>query len=190
MTVKTDNHNLSAKQELRAYFLSRYDTGNHDVADCFQGSGKVWAQLIVQYGVKKYLGLDVKKQRGRLAIDSAQYLKSEGWSHNVIDLDSYGSPWKHYFAALQNMPKRATIFLTIGMIRIGGGGNLQKEVERIIGIDRLNVPASIKGALNEFCIKYCLQCCYGYGINIIEARESVAEGNAKYIGLRLERKDK
>jgi hypothetical protein len=112
MQKKTDNHNLSAKLAVRTSILREMNC-DLDVADCFSGSETIWTSLAQDLPVERYLALDIKQKRGRLKLDSLRYLQSGNWTHNVIDLDAYGSPWEHYDEALKHF-KGGAIFLTIG----------------------------------------------------------------------------
>lgn len=112
--TKTDNHNLSAKLAVREAILSEMKEGL-DVADCFSGSETIWQSLGRKYPVKRYIALDVKPKRARLKLDCLRYLQAGGYSHNVIDLDAYGSPWECYEEALKHFVGGA-IFLTIGNV--------------------------------------------------------------------------
>jgi hypothetical protein len=123
-----DNSNLDAKLDLRRYFLDKYHSAvPPDVLDCCQGDGKIWQQLRSEYEIKSYWGVDYKKKKGRLAIDSKRLLSSSGLSQNVIDVDVYGSPWGHWLELIKNVHRPTTVFLTIGdqnsvVLNSGGTG--------------------------------------------------------------------
>jgi hypothetical protein len=94
--AKTDNHDPRAKLELRRYFLRKYHgDGLARVLDCCQGSGLLWGTLRQEFECESYWGLDLKRKPGRLSIDSSRVLAQPGWPQDVIDIDTYGSPWKH-----------------------------------------------------------------------------------------------
>jgi hypothetical protein len=151
------------------------------------GSGFIWKALRHDWPVAEYVGLDVKPKKGRLKIDSARFLAAGGWAFDVVDVDTYGSPWKHWEGVLQFMPQACTCFLTIGFIRAAGGGILQNEAKQALGIYGMRVPPGITGAMHEISVSYCLARCYDYGILPIEVVEAASTGTARYIGLRLER---
>jgi len=189
MVTKTDNHDPAAKLELRRWFLREYHAvGPLDVLDCCQGSGHLWGQLRQEFQVDRYWGLDTKPKQGRLKLDSMRVLAQPGWTQNVIDIDTYGSPWKHWLALLPNLTQPTTVFLTIGQLRIGGG-----QVDRIalesVGIGGLKLPQSLGTKLHDFAVRYCLTRCYDYGLITVSAMESVSDGNARYVGIRLEKRD-
>jgi hypothetical protein len=186
---KTDNHDPSAKLLLRRYLMRKYHgNGNARVLDCCMATGFIWREIRKGFPVAEYMGLDLKPKKGRLQIDSARYLEAGGWDHDVIDIDTYGAPWKHWSQVLRHAPGPVTVFLTIGFIRMGGGGALMTEAISAMGLQSLNVPKGILGALNKISVSYCLSECYAYGMIPVEAVEATSTGNARYIGVRLERK--
>lgn len=182
--TKTDNHDPRAKLNLRRRFLEKYhSSGDARVVDCCMGSGFIWGVLKKEFNLSSYVGLDLKPKKGRLKIDSARYLEAGGWKHNCIDIDTYGSPWKHWLAVLNFAEWPVTVFLTIGLIRIGGGGSMQKEALKIIGIPK-KTPVGIIGSLHD----YACNCCLAEALkrfDIVEAIEAESNGSARYIGIRI-----
>ena len=192
MTVykKTDNHDPSAKLELRRWFMARYHSdGRARVVDCCMGAGLLWSRLREEFGAESYLGLDVKSRKGRLKIDSARYLAAGGWKHDVIDVDTYGSPWGHWMEILRNGQGKVTVFLTYGFLCRDGFGGISKEVITAIGITGLHVPPSMGSRLEPMTVTYCLGRLYGMGWRLIEAKEAEHHGSARYIGLRIEKQE-
>lgn len=184
---KTDNFDPRAKLQLRRYFLEKYHPpGTAKVLDCCMGSGLIWRELRRTWPVASYLGLDVKPKKGRLKIDSARYLEARGWDHDCIDIDTYGSPWRHWAHVCRNGCAEISVFLTIGLVRMGGGGSMQTNVRETLGIPK-STPPGIIGSLHEIAVSYCLTACYDYGMMIVEAVEAESTGNARYIGVRLRR---
>src|SRR5438067_975429 len=114
--TKTDNHNAAAKLALRRHFLRQLAAQGEaiQVLDCFQGEGVMWKTLRSEFPVAGYWGVDVKPKKGRLKIDSARILEQSGWTQNVVDLDAYGSPWKHFQNLIATCQHSVTVFLTIG----------------------------------------------------------------------------
>lgn len=187
---KTDNHDPTAKLELRRYFLEKYHSAEPPhVLDCCQGSGLLWEQLRKEFPVASYWGLDVKRKKGRLKIDSVRVLQQAGWPQNIIDVDTYGSPWKHWRALLLNGQFPLTVFLTIGSVILaqGGGRSLSKVEAEAIGLGSLKLPQGFGPRLGIIATDYLLSSPYKAGINIVEAVEAVSHGNARYIGVRLEK---
>jgi len=182
---KTDNHNLDAKLDLRRHFLRRYHASGANVFDAFQGSGKIWSTLRNEFSVSGYWGVDVKPKRGRLKIDSARVLDQPGWPFDVIDLDAYGLPWKHYRAVLTHGRRDLTIFLTVGSLTMGGSG-LSNELRSILGITLNGIPNAVSAKINEGFTKYCLGGCWDIGYQSSECIEALNRGgNARYFGIRL-----
>ncbi|WP_455387462.1 hypothetical protein [Petrachloros mirabilis] len=184
MVKKTDNANAKAKLDLRRYFLKKYHADSPlRVLDCCQGSGLLWGRLRSEFEVQQYWGIDVKPKKGRLSIDSSRVLAQSGWDYNVIDIDTYGSPWKHWEAMLPNICQPTTVFLTIGQWQMGTAN----EIKDALGIRDLGVPPGIGRKLQSIAVSYCLARCYDYDTMLIEAVEaSAAASHARYIGVRLE----
>lgn len=183
--TKTDNGNLMGKLALRRYFLHKYHNGGGTparVMDCCQGSAVLWSRLRAEFKVESYWGLDVKPKKGRLQIDSVRVLAQAGWTENVIDIDTYGSPWKHWVALLPNVRRPLVVFLTIGQWQIG----TDRTILDALGIGTLPIPPGIAVKLHEMSVSYCLTKTCAYRIILTEAKEVVSFGNARYLGLRLE----
>ena len=186
---KTDNHDPAGKLALRRHFMARYHSdGQAKVCDCRMGSGFLWRELRNTIQVKSYLGLDVKPMKGRLKIDSVRYLQAGGWNHDVIDIDTYGAPWKHWFAMLDHVGWSCTVFLTIGMVKICGGGNIPTVCKEHIGIQGMkHIPMSIIGRLDQYVTDTCLAAPLRMGFRVSECLEATSHGKARYIGIRLEK---
>lgn len=181
---KTDNHDPTAKLDLRRYFLRKYHarTPIH-VLDCCQGSGLLWAQLRKEFPVESYWGLDLKPKAGRLQVDSARVLAQPGWSQNVIDVDTYGSPWAHWEALLPQLRGPTTVFLTIGQVMMGVDSRLFKA----LGMGKMRPPQSIGLKLSGIAVSYLLAKGCDYGIIAVEAAEAASGGSARYIGIHLKK---
>jgi hypothetical protein len=203
---KTDNHNLKAKLDLRRHFLrlAKFD-GPISVCDCFSGQEVIWGTLAKEFEVGEYLALDVKEKRGRLKLDSLRYLENQEWSHDVVDLDAYGPPWRHFFQVIQRVaspagggrlagktilteitaPKALLVFLTIGETI---WKQQQSDALEYCGIP-LDVPPAIKGQLGEFILESCLAAPLTAGLIISRAAEARNPGgNARYIGMEIRTK--
>lgn len=187
MAKKTDNHNPAAKLTLRRYFLEKYHAdGSAEVFDCCQGGGVMWTELRKTHAVRSYWGVDVKEKKGRLKIDSIRVLQ-QGLAQTVIDIDTYGSPWKHWFALLSKLNGPKTVFLTIGSTMFKGATDGAVLAALGCVFTRLKLPKTFYGRLDEIGVNYALA--RGCGVaTIVEAVESVSTGNARYIGVRLEPK--
>jgi hypothetical protein len=186
---KTDNSNLAVKLTLRRHFLRKYHGDDPpNVLDCCQGDGVLWGKLREEFALAGYWGVDLKPKRGRLKIDSARILAQPGWTQNVIDLDTYGSPWKHWAALTPHVTRPTTVFLTVGLVQMGGGGMMSNQGRAAIGLGKLHVPTSILGKLHEFSLSYLLTSGCVSPTIIVEVVEATSLGNARYLGVRLERK--
>lgn len=180
---KTDNANLSGKLFLRRYFLEKYRPSS--VFDCCQGGKTIWDTLLQEYPVK-YLGVDVKEKKGRLSIDSNRIISQPGWDFDVVDIDTYGSPWSHWQSVLSFSDHDLTVFLTIGMVKIRGG-RISSEVMRWLGFDKFSpkIPSSLASKCSGMSIPYCLGQAAKNNFEIVEAKTSDPSKNAEYIGIRL-----
>jgi hypothetical protein len=185
---KTDNGHLAIKLDLRRHFLRRYHAaGGAQVLDCCQGGGALWGHLRREFDVASYWGVDVKAKKGRLKIDSVRILQQPGWPQDVIDVDTYGSPWKHWAALLANLARPVTVFLTIGQVATGTVGSLDMKCYQAAGMvfPTLKVPAAFGVKLASVLTHYVLTA-VPPTVRIVEAVEAEAQGNARYIGVRLE----
>lgn len=189
MSIKTDNHNSGAKLELRRHYLRTYHgAGDARVLDCFQGGGKLWTTLQREFKLASYWGLDLKPRKGRLKLDSARVLDQRGWTENVIDLDAYGSPWKHYQALVRNAQTSCTVFLTIGMVKIGGG-NFDRSILEMLGANfrKLKIPNSLGVRLGLHVLNHAAGYAKAHGLKMLDVQEAFPQRNARYIGMRLEK---
>lgn len=180
---------MSAKLLLRRYFVDKYhQDAAPSVMDCCAGDSTIWNILRKEYNIGNYWGLDKKHIRGRHRIDSARVLEIPGWSADIIDIDTYGSPWRHYFAMLSNLQGPVTVFLTVGHVSIGGGRACRETLKSIGCTFRtLECPSSLEVFAEKIALSYCLTKTYDYDILIREAQEAVVPGNARYIGVRLDK---
>jgi hypothetical protein len=183
MASKTDNANLPTKLELRRHFLRRYHGPQDpaDVLECCQGSGVIWRHLKREFPGTKVWGLDLKERKGRLKVDSARVVCQAGWRQNIVDIDSYGSPWKHWTGMLPNVSRPITVFLTIGQWQMG----VDSLVLKALGVASLQVPPGIAAQLVEDANRFLMAQALDYGLEIVEAQESTAGTHARYIGVRL-----
>jgi len=188
MAKKIDNHDLRAKLELRRHFLRKYhgDGSPIHVLDCCQGDGLLWKQLRKEFPVASHWGPDLKTKKGRLKLDSVRVLGQSGWPQNVIDIDTYGSPWKHWSAMLPNVVRPITVFMTDGFGRQQQSA-LDRYVFLCVGLLPLypKLPAMFR-RLFIFRDFYLAGCIAKSGLSIIEAVEAVSTADTRYIGVRLE----
>lgn len=182
MSTKTDNHNARAKLALRRHFLATWHRDPPDVLDCFAGYGVMWGELRREFQLAAYTPIEMRKIPGRLPMDSLRYLSAGGWSHNVIDLDAYGSPWKHFFAMLPQIKAASTVFLTIGSTGIG---TIDRALFRAAGV-AFEVPSGLHASLSDRLLSFGLAAPLRHGLRILDAKESPNPGgSARYFGLHL-----
>ena len=190
--IKTDNAYLTTKLDLRRAFLRKY----HDhaaggdaprVLDCCQGGGAIWGHLGREFELAGYWGVDVKPKKGRLRIDSVRILAQPGWTQNVVDVDTYGSPWKHWANIMAHLVKPTTVFLTIGQLTTGTVGSLDKKCYESAGMifPTLKPAAGFGVKLASLLTNYVLTTTPPR-VRLVEAIEATSFGNARYIGARLE----
>jgi len=173
---------VGAKLALRRYFLNKYHSaGGVRVFDCCQGGGAIWGRLSKEFAFHRCWGVDVKPKKGRLKLRSERFLSQRGWNENVIDIDTYGSPWKHYAAMLPNLHQPTTVFLTIGQWQMG----LDSEIPKALGISGFRVPPGVAIKLHEIATRYCVAACYDHTIEVVEAAEAPRAATAQYVGLHL-----
>lgn len=184
MARKTDNADLAVKLELRRALLDGLAPAAL-VFDAAAGEGVLWGVLGRELDVRVF-GVDRKRKKGRLSIDSLRILQQPGLPYDVIDLDVYGSPWRHYYAALRNAARaELRIFLTAGSA--GLHGSLDREAWEVLGVTRPEmVPAGFGARLSRWAAPHLLGAAVSLGWTIEQRLESSA-GRALYYGVRLEK---
>jgi len=185
---KTDNSFLETKLELRRHFLRKYHANERtSVLDCCQGDGVLWKKLGSEFDVDCW-GVDLKPKKGRMKIDSIRLLATPGWRQNVIDVDTYGSPWKHWFALLPNVSGATTVFLTFGHLTVAGGAADKLLLEAMgIGFEKIKIPSSLGAKMCERGVDFCLAEAERHGLQLVEVVEGLPRGNAQYFGVRLKK---
>lgn len=185
MATKTDNAHLEDKLALRRYFLTKHAAEPFTVIDCCAGSGHIWNPLRKEYRCS-YFGIDVKQKNGRLRAESQRILQA-GATADVIDIDTYGSPWEHWLNVLPFINKKTIVFITIGSTHTG---NQQKAALEISGLrfNQLRCPPTLSAKFKEIIASCCVAQCYNHGILIAEAQK-VEYKRVCYIGLCLKKGD-
>jgi len=187
LSPKTDNANLPSKLELRRHMLRRHHAdGDIRVFDCCQGSGVIWQKLRQEFKVKSYWGVDVKPKPGRLKIDSRRVVCQPDLRCNVIDIDTYGMPWDHWIGLLPNIVEPTTVFLTIGLVTMGGGSALSKTVRKSLSLPA-DWPLSpvFTDTLVQLSVRKFITMSAGSGCVAVEAWESTPGARARYLAVRL-----
>lgn len=171
-----------------------HSDGTARVLDCCQGDGVMWRALRSEFKIANYWGVDIKPKPGRVKIDSVRLLSQSGWRENVIDIDTYGSPWKHWLALLPNVVRPLTVFLTLGAVvdhsPFGVRSNFGKEPIEAIGLvfKTLKVPSLLQIKVSHLFPSYCIAKALDYRLRLVETQEAVTRSfsNASYFGVRLE----
>lgn len=198
----TDNGHLKPKLELRRYFLQKYHTVQPPkVFDCCQGSKVIWTQLQTEFSTALYWGVDLKPKKGRLKIDSEKILNQPGWNFDVIDCDTYGSPWKHYGAIQTHATKPLTLFLTIGQgfsnfaftglleIQAIFGKSIRRDGNNWVTLGGIPISPFFISATLPHATERLVIPADDSRLQFIEAVEAMsASQTARYIGIRLEPK--
>lgn len=187
---KTDNSNLAGKLALRRQYLRRFHAGSVPaVLDCCCADQQLWTLLRAEFPCK-YLGVDKEKKRNQLVMQSERLLQLPRLPYDVIDVDTYGQPWKHWRALLPNLVKPVTVFLTIGQIRFNGIGAVGSEdpwVFEAMGakFERLKIPASFGYRIAARGVPFCLAWAYKFDLKIESVAEAPRSKNARYLAVRV-----
>jgi hypothetical protein len=148
---------------------------------------KIWKILRSEFDCE-YWGGDVKEKKGRIKINSERILALEGFDADAIDIDTYGRPWRHFLASLPNVKKRTIYFLTIGIIKIGGGKLQTEELKFLPNFGEIKMPQKIIADLRQFAEMKILLSIEKYGLKIIEAKVIEPENShVKYVGLAIDK---
>jgi hypothetical protein len=185
---KIDNHNLVGKLALRQHFLRKYHAaGPCCVLDCCEGSGRLWRYLRRDFTCE-VMGVDVKRAKGRLCVDSRRLLEADWLEWDVVDVDTYGSPWTHWSNLLESISKPCTVFLTWGKTGISGI-TIDRTMFEALGLTfpTLRVPGCLVTKIGASLPRRMLALAWDRGCRIVEAAEVPNPGgSARYFGVRLE----
>lgn len=182
----TDNDNLASKLALRRHFLRRYHAdGSARVFDACQGGGVIWKHLRSEFKVETYWGTDLKRKSGRLNTDSVQLLDA-GLSENVIDVDTYGSPWAHWVSILKSVKAPTTVFLTIGEHGVRQRP-LSLAEAKLLGLSPIyaRMPNKLKLRLARTMLLRLIACAELWGLELVEVAEGARGLSARYLGVHL-----
>lgn len=177
--TKQHNANLRQKVEQRLRGLAVF-SAPAIVLDCCMGPGLIWQEIRKQQPVEEYMGLDLKPQRGGLRMDSRRYCKSPAVArHSVIDIDTYGAPWEHYFAAADRIRSRWLVFLTIGQVMMG---TQWLAVDDIIGRRFADMPQMLRAKIAQSNAPHLLAYPNKCGM-VLEWHEITRHKNAVYAAM-------
>lgn len=180
-TRLTDNKCMAEKIAVRLHFLRKYHVGNAKVFDACQGAGLIWKNIRQEFDVKSYWGVDLKAQKGRVAMDSVDVLRRK-IVDNVIDVDTYGEPWQHWLTMLPNISQPTTIYLTWPSLC---SINMSSIVKQFVFGGQLQMPPSLFGKLWDHANACLLTAPERHGLEIVECMESVNKTPSRYIGIHV-----
>ncbi len=183
-TTKTDNTRLADKIALRRWFLQKYHAERVPVVwDCCQGQRRIWDALRREFRVA-YQGADRSPRRaGGIKLESTRLFDLPGWRCDVVDIDTYGEPWRHYEKVCRTASAALTCFLTVGQVRVGGG-RCSEYVFRALGLPD-GTPHSLASEIAGEAIEILIWFPLGR-LRLVDCREMPIRGRARYFGLRLE----
>lgn len=177
---KTDNHDLTAKLDLRRQVIAQAGIEPLHVLDLFAGLGNIWNSLRAEprtvhspkpLDVESYTPVDaVAKQPGQIRAkitprliaalngdpDEVSY-KGDGLTRfNVVDIDTYGDPWELWSAILHRIKTKTCVFATRGVVTYGSGKMpITNHAKKVMGIPKTwNVPGRIE--ILNISDRYCL----------------------------------
>ena len=180
-TRETNNKGLTEKVALRRHFLRKYHADEAKVLDCCQGTGQIWKNLRTEFELKSYLGIDIKDGLSRVTMDSTRFLTLK-FRENVIDVDTYGEPWKHWLNLLPNVRQPTTVFLTVAAMC-----SMQMSIDvrlAVFGKD-LQMPQSLFASLWPYAIQSLLWMPTKHGLEVVECLESVNDHATRYLGIHI-----
>lgn len=185
MGGKTDNDNLASKLALREHFLDRF--GGSSVLDCCAGAGVIWEYLLLHRPEIEYTAIDDHGTLGAIPADSLPLIPILGRDCDVIDIDTYGSPWEHWVSVLRDTPPRPlTVCLTFGASMLGA---LTVESLKAIGMHSAmarTVPIGMHKAIGMLLPTYMMALPPMLGWRVEYHAESRRGKTARYIGVRLQ----
>lgn len=182
MKNRIDNQNLPLKLALRRRFLRRYHAdGTARVLDCCQGDAAIWSRLRREFRLASYWGVDMKRKKGRVRVNSVRILAQPGWDQNVIDVDTYGSPWLHWLEILRHVRPPATVFLTVGAAMFG----VASDALASLGLGQLKLPPGLAKKIEPLTVSYLLARACESGMIVEDAVTARPGPHVRYIGLRL-----
>jgi len=138
-----------------------------------------------EFEIADYLSLDMKRREGRLRLDSRRFLRQRGLEFDVIDIDTYGSPWKHWKAMLEFWTGTRTVFLTWGAVGAIAADSMVLEALGI-GFGCFRTLNTFAG-LRELALPYFLDWAVEWGWRLVEVREAPRGKNARYLGINMEK---
>lgn len=135
MKKQTENSNLPLKLLIRKKIINEAKFDQLHIIDCCTAKEMIWENLKKHYDISSYLPFDIKPQLpGTIKMDSKEALRQMSLSdYNVIDIDTFGEPWEHFYEIINKINQKTAVFLTYGRVKVGGG-NISNFAKKIIGI--------------------------------------------------------
>ena len=157
--IKTDNRRLDLKIQLRRMVLDQARLGELRVLDLCAGEGLVWRTMKRFVKLADYVPVDISPRLpGTLHGDVMEdrFLSAFDLTHyTVIDIDTYGEPWKPWRHIYERLTRATAVFLTHGAVSSPGGANISQFAREALGIpSSWEVP--MKRDLALFAARYML----------------------------------
>jgi hypothetical protein len=170
LRLKTDNHSLKDKCNLRRLLIQEAQMEPLRVLDLYAGEGHIWTELRRQsrdpdapppLQVEVYTPVDsIAKQSGQLRFKISPRLiaslngdpdlntfSGDGLSrYNIVDVDCYGDPFEIWHELLFRIKIPTVIFLTRGRVTYGAGRMpISNHAKKVLGIpESWNIPGRIE----------------------------------------------
>jgi len=183
--TKTDNRRLDLKVQLRRHTLDQAQLGAIRVLELCAGEGAVWRTMRRHVKVADYVPVDIAPRLpGTLKGDvmDERFLSAFDLSRfTVIDIDTYGEPWKPWRHVFERLTRKTVVFLTHGTVSSPAGARISEFACEILGIPKSwEIPRKQELAL--FAARYMLLAGEG-AVCSIRKGWKVSLENVSYYGL-------
>jgi hypothetical protein len=106
---------------------------------------------------------------------------------DVIDVDTYRYPWKHWGQICKHASQGMTVFMTRGNCLVGGG-QVDKAILQALGLHfSVQIPAPLLHALIDEALPAIFAQANNGKVRVVEAAEGSCGPHARYFGVRLEK---
>jgi len=170
LRLKTDNHSLADKCNLRRLVIKEARVESLRVLDLFAGEGNIWLELRRQsrdpnapppLRLEAYTPVDcVSRQTGTLRFKITPRLiaslngdadvntfTGDGLSrYSVVDVDTFGDPFEIWHELLFRIKQPTVVFLTRGRVTYGAGRMpISNYAKKVMGIpEAWDIPGRIE----------------------------------------------